>query len=1278
MAVQKIAFTLEFQGSGQLTKQLSQVELDLGAIGKQLSQVKKDIDTFNNGTEEQRNALIESGKSLKSLTNDYERLRVQQVQLQEERKGLNRELRDQVKAFNEVENAVPEDSLIGLRRQYKELRKEINLLSTEERESDFGQELIKNAAKIKQEIIDIGQSVNDGREGVGLYLKALQDFFKLGGANNSAGGALSGVLGDILGGGGGPGGGGGLGGAISKATAAFGPYGAALSAVGSGVVALGSYIVSVTKQFEELNNAVGTTTGLVGEDLTRITVGIKSIAETFDADFNETLRAANALTKEVTGDFDQSLKLIEQGFLAGANGSQQFLDNIIEYSAQIGAAGASGEEFIEILVRAEREGIFSDKGVDLVKEFGLRVREQTTATTTALEQAFGAEFTQNLFDRINDGSVNTVEALTEVSGALKENQLTAKQTQQVIADVFGGPGEDAGLRFIQILSDVDGNLDKLIDTTDAFTRRQLASLEASRALNEEQQILAAQFAGTTFDLETLTNQAKAFGTSLLNDVLLNIRAVGEEFKNGNIAAGIGSLLTIFGDFLVPDALEDFLGIDLGARKETVDEIVRQDAEALREIEEGEADLAAQRRQNAVEGSAGIQQLRTEQALLREEIDRARVAGEDYSDLQDQLTAVSNNLSKATSLLNGNIQHTKAGFKEIAAEGSIEQLTERVRELQEQISKASPNEVEALIQQLNNAELDLSNAQKQIEDFKEQVREANIELLPVEEQVKIIEKGIELRRELELQAARTRIEDEERLQTELALINARFDKEVSETRIKQFEEETADYVRLTNEIVDAGDKIGDLEIKVTLQDREETIRETERLTTQALQAAFENEEELQERIQLLRLQTDTASLQARLELEDLSAEQRFDIEEQLLEKTKQLREAQARADLSFAERLNDINQRELERTIVPEFNPDDVEASLEAIKEYENQRTIIEQEAELERLQLRKELLERQGEDTLEIEQEIAEQSLQLEQERNAKLIEEAEKRAKAQADFAKKVAEAEKQAFQAIGESLGNFLISSAEDSEQAFKNLAQGILGTVIDLITQQATLLVTQSFAQPDSVLTFGATGATRVALITGLIQGASAALKNILTASLNEQGNVLQGGGDLPGGGIFAGRPHSQGGVKFLLNAAYGPSLQEAELDEAIIKATSTQKWKGLLSAINVDGGGRNFSADTGMYLNILRSIKPTRYATGGQLNGSTQNIPMLVDPSRVQRSSPVATISSEDMAMLAEMVGDRFSSAGSEFAALIVDRVVAGLDESNRLKEREAAASANAEL
>ena len=58
-------------------------------------------------------------------------------------------------------------------------------------------------------------------------------------------------------------------------------------------------------------------------------------------------------------------------------------------------------------------------------------------------------------------SGNTFEAIKLISKELDSGKLSVSQMQTIIADVFGGAGEDAGLRFLQSVQDINVNLDSI-------------------------------------------------------------------------------------------------------------------------------------------------------------------------------------------------------------------------------------------------------------------------------------------------------------------------------------------------------------------------------------------------------------------------------------------------------------------------------------------------------------------------------------------------------------------------------------------------------------------------------------------------------------------------------------------------------------------------------------------------------------------------------------------------------------------------------------------------
>lgn len=442
----KIALTYEVT-TGKTAKELAEVEIRLGEISKALRQAKKDAD----------------GKT-------YAKLRAEQIDLQEQGRRLRQEVRDQSKAFKDAK--FPADSLIGLRQEYKRLRKEVNALSTDQRNSDFGRNLIQQAAQVKQQIDDIGASVGDFRTNVGNYQNAIEN------ALNATGGLLGGNFSAVLAGFG-------AGGAIV----------AGLDFLQEGV----SAAAELTNQFIELRGQVQQLTGAQGADLDSFTTQIKSIADTFDQDYNEVLRAANTLTDQLTGDFNQSLELIRTGFLSGANASGEFLDSLREYPSFFNEAQLSGEQLISVLTQSVEQGVFSDKGVDLIKEFTIRIRELTPATVDALK---GIGLTSEQIAReIEERGIGA--AFTLVQEKLSTIRDDSPIVGRALADIFGGPGEDAGIQFVKTLDLTEQGIENLIDPTNELVRRQQIQLDLNQRLAEAQQELAGQFGETTLSLEVL-------------------------------------------------------------------------------------------------------------------------------------------------------------------------------------------------------------------------------------------------------------------------------------------------------------------------------------------------------------------------------------------------------------------------------------------------------------------------------------------------------------------------------------------------------------------------------------------------------------------------------------------------------------------------------------------------------------------------------------------------------------------------------------------------------
>lgn len=293
--------------------------------------------------------------------------------------------------------------------------------------------------------------------------------------------------------------------------------GGLLAAAGA-ALELGTAIAEDVEAMRELRNEIQLLTGQEGAELDQTTIKIQALSQTYTEDQTELLRSANALSKEFGITTAQSLDLIEQGFLAGGNAGGDLLSTIQEYAVQFKAAGTSADEFIAVSSQATKAGIFSDKGVDTVKEFGLRIREQTKATNDAMVEAFGRDFTEKIFKGINDGSLSSVDALKMISTEMGNTEIPANKLQTVIADVFGAAGEDGGQKYIETLSTVKTSTSELINTDSEAVKQKMELQAANEGLATAQNELTKELSGASAAWDSM----KSTGGELIARVLLVI------------------------------------------------------------------------------------------------------------------------------------------------------------------------------------------------------------------------------------------------------------------------------------------------------------------------------------------------------------------------------------------------------------------------------------------------------------------------------------------------------------------------------------------------------------------------------------------------------------------------------------------------------------------------------------------------------------------------------------------------------------------------------------
>ena len=238
-------------------------------------------------------------------------------------------------------------------------------------------------------------------------------------------------------------------------------------------------------------------TGLAGADLQVLRSEILAIADTWGHEYKETLQAVDAVASNFKISAKEAADVIKDGFVAGADINGDFLSKLGQYPAYFHEAGLSARQFVAIVTQT-RSGIFGDKGLDAIKQANARIRQMTTATAESLD-AIGISSKQVQAD-LESGAKTTFDVLQEVSAKLSELPPASQEVGNVLIDVFGKQGRDAGLEMIKSLQDISTNLDEVKAQTGELGQLEEQQAEAEAEL---QKALAGLFDMTGGNFEKM-------------------------------------------------------------------------------------------------------------------------------------------------------------------------------------------------------------------------------------------------------------------------------------------------------------------------------------------------------------------------------------------------------------------------------------------------------------------------------------------------------------------------------------------------------------------------------------------------------------------------------------------------------------------------------------------------------------------------------------------------------------------------------------------------------
>ena len=486
MAEKVIGFKIQIEGLAGTIETATQLKRQIAELNAELKKTA-DVDEIK----KLEKKLVDL-KAAQSLVNDVTR---EQVKLRKE----------EIAGVDKAEGA------------YRKLSKELNdqrkrykdLAAAQQDNTQEAKDLLVSIGKLDRELKGIDATVGQFQRNVGGYTEALSNFFpKLSGTLGQVTGAIGGIKNGFAS----------LGQASGALNIGLGGIGIALTAF-SAISEIVGGLIEAAKATKELSAQVTNFTQITGDELEVVVAKSQAIAVTYGKNVDEIVVAANSASKALGISFSQALNVVEIGFRKGADAQGQFLDGLKEYSVQFRDAGLSAEDFLRVSIASANEGIFSDKGLDAVKEFGLRIQEQTKGSKDALTNAFGEEFTSKLFENINNGSVTSGQAFGLITDKIKETGVAGSQLQTVIADVFGGAGEDIGKDFLITLGDVLQSTDDVTLSTNLYQKQQEELFKVNEQLKISEVAYNQTLATTGVEFEIATAKGKLFLNGVLSGIL---------------------------------------------------------------------------------------------------------------------------------------------------------------------------------------------------------------------------------------------------------------------------------------------------------------------------------------------------------------------------------------------------------------------------------------------------------------------------------------------------------------------------------------------------------------------------------------------------------------------------------------------------------------------------------------------------------------------------------------------------------------------------------------
>lgn len=290
------------------------------------------------------------------------------------------------------------------------------------------------------------------------------------------------------------------------------PYFAALA----GVVGVGmtfKWFYDYNKGLMEATRLTKEFTGYTGEALETMRNSIAATADTMGKDFKDVLGTADNLMANYHLSGEEAMKVINDGFASGADLSGDMLQKIQQYAPTFHDAGISADQMVAI-IQQTRSGVFSDKGLDIIDMASKKIREMSSGTASSLD-AIGISSKQVQED-LAKGTKSTFDVIQEVSTKMKNFGADSQQVGDVLKNVFGKQGAQAGIQLIEQLDTMSTSLDEVKKQTGTWGDVQLENIKLQKELNT---YMSSMFDFSQKGFASIITAGKQFGTKVLIQIM---------------------------------------------------------------------------------------------------------------------------------------------------------------------------------------------------------------------------------------------------------------------------------------------------------------------------------------------------------------------------------------------------------------------------------------------------------------------------------------------------------------------------------------------------------------------------------------------------------------------------------------------------------------------------------------------------------------------------------------------------------------------------------------